>query len=84
MSVSPEDKIIAMQARRALAKSSLDISQLMISCAKGTIELTGVIKPPRNFAGEYSVRKEFQVLVQTLQSVRGVRDVVSSRVRIFD
>jgi len=84
MSVSVEDKMIAMSARRAVAKSSLDINQLNIACSKGVIELTGLVKAPRGFAGEYSVRKEFQALKATLQAVRGVRDVFGDRVRILD
>lgn len=84
MSVSVEDKTIAMSARRAVAKSSLDITQLQISCARGVIELTGQVKAPRGYSGEYSIRKEFQALITMLQGVRGVREVYGNRVRIFD
>lgn len=84
MSVSVEDKVIAMAARRAVAKSSLDISQLQISCARGVIDLTGTIKAPRGYAGDYNVRKEFQALKTTLQGVRGVKEVFGDRVRVFD
>ncbi len=84
MSVSVEDKTIAMSARRAIAKSSLDITMLQISCARGVIDLTGQVKAPRGYAGDFSVRKEFQQLITMLQSVRGVREVYGNRVRIFD
>jgi hypothetical protein len=84
MSVSAEDKVIAGNCRRALAKSNLDISQLQISCAKGVIDLNGTIKAPRGASGELNIRKEFQTLVQTLRNVRGVREVYHDRVRFFE
>ena len=84
MSVSPEDKQVAASARRALAKTQLDITQLNISCVRGMIDLTGTVRAPRNYAGDFSVRKEFQLLITVLRNVRGVKDVHGDRVRIFD
>ena len=84
MSVSPEDRQIAMLARRALAKTELDITQMNIACARGMVELSGTVRAPRNFAGEFNVRKEFRNLITILRGVRGVKDVYGDRVRIFD
>jgi hypothetical protein len=84
MSSSPEDKQIASAARRSLAKTQLDITQMNVNCFRGVIELSGTVKAPRSFAGEFNVRKEFQVLITVLRNVRGVKDVFGDRVRIFD
>jgi len=84
MSVTTEDKAIAKSARAALAKSPLDISELIVSCSKGCIELSGKIKVPRDHTGSLNVRKEFTVMKAQLHNVRGVRDVTSDRVRIFE
>jgi len=84
MSVSPEDRALSVALRRHVAKSALDISELIISCSKGIVELNGTVKPPRNTPGEFNARKEFQVLKSQIQNVRGVLDVYADRVRIFD
>lgn len=84
MSASPEDKQIAAAARRSLAKTQLDITQMNVNCVRGVIELSGTVKAPRGFAGEFNVRKEFQILITVLRNVRGVKDVFGDRVRIFD
>lgn len=84
MSASPEDRATATSARRALAKCTLDISQMEIACSKGILQLHGTIRAPRESPGTYNVRKEFQALQAMLQGVRGVRGVIADRVRIFD
>jgi hypothetical protein len=84
MSTNAEDKVMAGNARRAIAKTALDISQLQVNCSKGVIDLNGIIKAPRGVSGEFNIRKEFQTLVQTLRTVRGVREVYHDRVRIFE
>ena len=83
MSVSPEDRAMAVTLRRLIAKSELDISQLTISFSRGTCELSGQVKAPKGKEG-MPVRKEFNLLKQQIMSVRGVRDIFGDRVRIFD
>lgn len=72
---------VARLARHSIAKTSLDISELNISCGQGgLVELTGKIKLPRGHAGELNVKKEFEVLLNAIRSSRGVREVYATRV----
>ena len=81
-----EDKVIAMHARHSIAKTPLDISELVLSCNKGVIDLTGKVKRPRNYANPQSmdVRKELEIMTQLIRSSRGVKDVINTRVQIID
>ena len=83
MSVSPEDRAMAVALRRMVAKSSLDISDMQITFSRGTCELMGSVKAPKGSEG-MMVRREFNALKQQIMAVRGVRDVFGERVRIFD
>ncbi len=77
-----ENNTIAKLARHAIAKSSLDISELTISCsAGGQIDLSGKVKVPRGYVGDMSVRKEFDNLQNLIRNSRGVRDVNGDRVQ---
>jgi hypothetical protein len=78
-STKDEDRAIAKAARAAIARSSLDISELNIGCVGGFIELTGKVRVPRGGAG-MSVRKEFQHLITLVRSVRGVKDCYGGNV----
>ena len=79
-----EDKMIAMHARHAVAKTPLDISELVITCYRGCIELNGKIKRPRSFVGDFNVRKEFECLKTLIRQTHGVKDVIADRVQIVD
>jgi len=81
-----EDKVTAMHARHAIAKTPLDISELVVSCNKGVIDLTGRVKRPRNYSSPQGidVRKEFHVLIDTIRISRGVKDVINNRVEVID
>lgn len=79
-----EDKLIAMHARHAVAKTPLDISELSINCFRGCVELSGNVKRPRNFTGNMSVLKEFENIKFLIRSTHGVKDVVAERVQIMD
>lgn len=79
-----EDKMIAMHARHAIAKTPLDISELTISCYRGCIEMSGKIKRPRNFVGNFNMQKEFETLRQMVRMSHGVKDVMYDRVQIVD
>jgi len=81
-----EDKQLAMHARHALARSPLDISELVISCSKGMVELNGKVKRPRSASGggEISVEKEFRRMIDMARAVHGVKEVFYERVRIMD
>jgi hypothetical protein len=81
-----EDKVTAMHARHAIAKTPLDISELVVSCNKGVIDLTGKVKRPRNCASTQGmdVRKELQILAELIRASRGVKDVISNRVEIIE
>ena len=79
-----EDKQTAMHARHSIAKTPADISELNISCAKGVVELSGKLKRPRGFVGNFSVRKEFEIMQVSIRLVHGVKDVVADRVELLD
>lgn len=79
-----EDRYIAKTARAAAARINLDISELQITCGNGYIEMIGKVRAPRGSSGNISVRKEFQSMIAVIRNVRGVRDVQSARVVIFD
>ena len=52
-----ENHAIAKAARNAIAKSSLDISELNIACNGGSIELWGKVRPPRGATGTINMKK---------------------------
>lgn len=79
-----EDKLIAMHARHAVAKTPLDISELSINCFKSCIELSGNVKRPRNFTGNMNVLKEFENIKFLIRCVHGVKDVIAERVTLME
>jgi hypothetical protein len=83
--MSVEDRVIAMHARHACARSQLDIGELVINCNKGVVDLTGKVKRPRNTpgGGSLDMKKEFDHLVQSMRTARGVRDVYVERVELI-
>ena len=84
MNTKDEDRHTAKTARAAAARTPLDITELHGNCMNGTIELSGKIRAPRGGSGTMNVRKEFQNLLTVVRAVRGVRDVQSSRVALYD
>lgn len=82
--MSVEDKVIAMNVRRTIVRTTLDISELQIGCIRGVVEMTGRVKPPPNRAGEINVRKEFRTLCDSARSTRGVKEINFDRVQIMD
>jgi len=79
-----ENNAIAKAARNAIAKSTLDISELNIAFNGGTIELYGKVRPPRGSSGVTNIKKEFDNLKNMISGVRGVRDVQAVRVILLD
>ncbi len=79
-----EDRALAKTARAAIARTSLDITQLNIACRGGNIEMDGKVRAPRGAAGSVNVRKEFQIIKTQIHSVRGVREVYGERVSIIE
>ncbi len=79
---SMEDKQLALQVRHTMARSPLDLTGVQVSCSKGTIELAGWVKRPRDFRGELDLKKEVAKIKQLVQLVRGVTDVYSTQLRI--
>lgn len=79
-----ENNAIAKAARNAIAKSTLDISELNIAFNAGTIELYGKVRAPRGATGEVNIKKEFENLKNMISGVRGVRDVQATRVVLLD
>ena len=79
-----EDKALAKSARAAITRTSLDISELMVTSTGGFIELHGKVRAPRGHSGQMNVRKEFQNLVTIIRSVRGVKDCYGDRVAIYE
>jgi hypothetical protein len=79
-----EDKLIAMHARHALAKTPTDISELVISCSRGVIEMNGKVKKPRNYTGHIDLHKEFRTMIGVARGAQGVKDVVADRVELVE
>jgi len=79
-----EDRLLAKNARSMAARSTLDISELNISCMNGTIELMGKVRAPRGGAGTVNVRREFHNLITVVSAVRGVKHVQSTRVAVYE
>ncbi len=84
MSQKDEDRAIAKNARGAMARSSLDISELNIVCVGGFIDLQGKVRAPRGSAGTVSVKREFEQIKVLVRSVRGVKDVRGDRVQLIE
>ncbi len=73
-----------MHARHAIARTPADISELIISCNRGSIELCGKLKKPRGYAGEMNLRKELDIIKEQIRHVHGVKDLVADRLTILD
>jgi hypothetical protein len=79
-----EDKLIAMHARHAIARTPADISELVISCCRGVVELNGKVKKPRNYTGQIDLHREFKAMVTHARMAHGVKDVVADRVQLVE
>ncbi len=75
-----ENNAIAKSARNAIAKSTLDISELNIAFSGSTIELYGKVRAPRGSNGIINMKKEMEHIKEMILNVRGVREVQSNRV----
>lgn len=82
--MSLEDKQLALQARHAISRSPLDISMVQVLCSKGTIELTGFVKKPRDYKGDIDLKKEMLNLKRIASTVRGVSNVLADQLRARD
>lgn len=84
--MSVEDRLIAMHARHACARTALDIAELTINCNKGVIDLTGKVKRPRNLphGQPFDVKKEFKHLTESIRATKGVKDVYAERIEFLD
>lgn len=78
-----EDRALAKSCRSALAKTSLDVSQLEIYCNDGNVELTGKVKIPRGHPGGMDLKKEMNALKNHMRAIRGVREVYDTRVLLI-
>ncbi len=78
-----EDRALAKNCRSALAKTSMDVSQLEIHCVDGNVELTGKVKIPRGHAGGMDLKKEMNALKNHMRLIRGVREVYDTRVLLI-
>lgn len=81
---SMEDKQLALQVRHAMARTPLDLTGVHVSCSKGAIELVGMVRRPRDYRGELDLKKEVVKLKQLVQQVRGVTELYSSNLRIYE
>jgi hypothetical protein len=79
-----EDKALALQARHAIARSPLDISQVMVNCSRGVLEVTGSVRRPRDYRGDLNMKQELLNIKRLLQGVRGVKDVIADRLRVME
>lgn len=83
--MATEDKMLAIKARHACARTNLDISELIITSSRGMVELNGKVKARgKGGEGETSVPKEFRRMVDVVRAVPGVKDVLYERVRVLD
>jgi len=77
-----EDRAVARSARQSLAKTSLDINELIVSCHDGVIVLTGKIRQARDSQG-ISLQKELENIKTMIRHTRGVKDVVADKVQVI-
>lgn len=83
--MSIEDKTLAMQVRKTIVKTPLDITMLDVAARKGVVELTGSVRKPNDHAGAtLDLRAELKKLVEHARNTRGVTDVYADRVRIIE
>jgi hypothetical protein len=82
--MSVEDRVIAMHARHACARSQLDIGELIINCNKGVVDVTGKVKRPRNTpgCGAIDMKREFKNLINSMRTAHGVKDVYVEKVEL--
>ncbi|MBI3923612.1 MAG: BON domain-containing protein [Armatimonadetes bacterium] len=73
-----EDKMMAVAIRRTLARKSVDLSDLQISCSRGIVTLGGAIKEPREFRGHLDMKDEMSSILELIRRIPGVRDVVNT------
>ena len=83
-STREDDRAMAKTARAAIARTSLDITQLNIICRAGMVELDGKVRAPRGGAGTVNVRKEFQIIKTQIAATRGVKGVYGDRVAVIE
>lgn len=84
--MNTDDKVIALHVRHSFAKSPLDITELIITCHHGCIEMNGTVKRPRNHPGakELKLSRELETLKQQARNTAGVKSIYADKVRILD
>jgi hypothetical protein len=84
--MNTDDKVIALRVRHAFAKSPLDITELIVSCHNGCIEMNGIVKRPRNYPGakELNLNREVETLKQLARNTAGVKSLYADKIRIRD
>jgi hypothetical protein len=84
--MNTDDKVIALHVRHAFAKSPLDITELIVTCRNGSVELNGKVKRPRNYPGarELNLNREVETLKQLARNTAGVKSLYADRIRIID
>jgi osmotically-inducible protein OsmY len=84
MTQKQEDAALLRNVKAAMARNPLDISELIVSVNRGTVEMMGKVKAPRGSSGGFQTRKEFQTLQTQVRAVRGVKDVFAPKVGIVE
>ena len=69
-----EDKQLAVQVRREVVRRNLDASRLVLSCAKGAVELSGRLVPAVGTMG-IDVEQELHIVRERAMRMPGCRDV---------
>lgn len=84
--MNTDDKVIALHVRHALAKSPLDISELIVTCYSGSVNLEGKVRRARNQPGakELNLNRELETLKLLARNTQGVKSLYADRVRIID
>ena len=80
--MSLEDKALALQARHAMSRTTLDVSMVQVHSSKGVVELTGFVKKPRDYKGDIDLKKEMLNLKRIVGAVRGVSQVNAEQLRV--
>ena len=76
-----EDKQLRLRCLREVARRPVDYSQLRIQALNHICYLAGTLRPAR--VGNVDMRKEMEIIVETLGHVPGVKEVVTRELKIF-
>lgn len=74
--MAAEDRVLAMNVRRHVARYEADMAELDITASRGVVCFSGVLKIPRGFRGHLDLQEQLHHMVDAARRVAGVREVV--------